>query len=88
MTVTKEDFEREGFVGPLAGMQFQRKWEELAYAEGKGKIPLQLFGDLLRGQKSDTIGEIIPTTKGEYTLADLRNCLPVTPHYLYLFLRR
>ena len=76
VTVTKEDFEREGFVGPLAGVQFQRKWEELAYAEGNGKIPLQLFGDLLRGQKSDTIGEIIPTTKGEYTLADLRNCLP------------
>lgn len=76
VTVTKEDFEREGFVGPLAGMQFQKKWEELAYAEGNGKIPLQLFGDLLRGQKSDTIGEIIPTTKGDYTLADLRNCLP------------
>ncbi len=76
VTVTKEDFEREGFTGPLAGVQFQRKWEELAYAEGNGKIPLQLFGDLLRGQKSDTIGEIIPTTKGQYTLADLRNCLP------------
>lgn len=76
VTVTKEDFEREGFSGPLAGVQFQRKWEELAYIEGNGKIPLQLFGDLLRGQKSDTIGEIIPITKGEYTLADLRNCLP------------
>lgn len=76
VTVTPEDFEREGFFGALAGMQFQRKWEEAAYREGKGKIPLQLFGDLLRGQKSDTIGKIIPTTKGEYTPADLRNCLP------------
>ena len=76
VTVTPEDFEAEGFIGPLAGMQFQRKWEEAAYREGNGKIPIQLFGDLLRGKKSDTIGEIVPNTKGEYSFAELRNCLP------------
>ena len=76
VTVTPEDFAKEGFDGPLAGVQFQRKWEEATYQEGRGKIPIQLFGDLLRGQKSDTIGEIIPNTKGTYVLADLRNCLP------------
>ena len=76
VTVTPEDFEREGMQGPLAGMNFQRKWEEAAYLQGQGKIPVQLFGDLLLKKKSDTIGEIIPNTKGEYVFADLWKCLP------------
>ncbi len=76
VTVTPEDFVNEGFTGPLAGVQFQRKWEEAAFKEGHGKIPIQLFGDLLSGQKSVTIGEIVPNTKGKYSLSDLRNCLP------------
>ncbi len=76
VTVTPEDFEREGMHGPLAGMQFQRKWEEAAYLQGQGKIPVQLFGDLLLKRKSDTIGEIIPNTKGDYVLTELSECLP------------
>ena len=76
VTVTPEDFEAEGFTGPLAGMQFQRKWEKAAYAAGGGKIPIQLFGDLLRGKKSATIGEIVPNTKGAYVFAELTSCLP------------
>lgn len=76
VTVTPEDFASEGFKGPLAGMQFQRKWEEAAFSTGKGKIPMQLFGDLLSGKKSATIGEIVPNTKGAWTYADLSDCLP------------
>lgn len=76
VTVTPEDFKKEGFHGPLAGMQFQRKWEETAYAVGNGKIPMQLFGDLLSGKKSDTIGEIIPNTRGDWCFANLQDCLP------------
>lgn len=76
VTVTPEDFTREGFTGPLAGMKFQRKWEEAAFRAGNGKIPMQLFGDLLRNKKSDTIGAIVPNTKGEWTFADLNECLP------------
>lgn len=76
VTVTPEDFKAEGFDGPLAGMQFQRKWEEAAYREGNGKIPLQLFGDLLSEKKSATIGEIVPDTKGDWTFGNLNNCLP------------
>ena len=76
VTVTPEDFVSEGFEGPLAGMQFQRKWEEAAYRVGNGKIPMQLFGDLLSGKKSATIGEIVPNTKGAWQFADLTECLP------------
>lgn len=77
VTVTPEDFATEGFEGPLAGMQFQRKWEEAAFKCGNGKIPMQLFGDLLSGKKSATIGEIVPNTKGAWTYANLNDCLPV-----------
>lgn len=76
VTVTPEDFLKEGFQGPLAGMQFQRKWEEAAFRQGNGKIPVQLFGDLLSGKKSDTIKSILPNTKGAFAPADLRECLP------------
>ena len=76
VTVTPDDFLKEGMEGPLAGMQFQRKWEKAAYLLGNGKIPVQLFGDLLLKKKSDTIGEIIPNTKGAYELSDLSGCLP------------
>lgn len=76
VTVTPEDFAKEGFTDVLAGMRFQRKWEALAYEQGQGSIPVQLFGDLLRNEKSATIGEIQPDMKGAYTFANLRDCLP------------
>lgn len=76
VTVTPEDFKREHLTGVLAGMQFQRKWEELAYQQCNGKIPVQLFGDLLSHKKSVTMGEIVPEVKGSFEYANLEECLP------------
>ncbi len=73
VTVGPEDY---GGDGPLSGIAFQRKWEALAYQAGKGKVPVQLFGDLLTGRESVTIGNIKPDIRGEYRLSDLRGCLP------------
>ncbi|MDF2539438.1 MAG: oxidoreductase, FAD-binding [Herbinix sp.] len=73
VTVQPEDF---GLGDPLSGIHFQRKWEELAYDTGKGKVPVQLFGDLLRNQESVTIGNVKPHIKGEYRLTNLTKCLP------------
>ena len=73
VTVQPEDF---GAKEPLSGITFQRKWEKLAFEAGKGKVPVQLFGDLIRNRESDTIGAIKPNIKGEYRLANLTNCLP------------
>ncbi len=42
VSVTPEDF---GSDHPLAGIAFQRKLEEKAYQLGKGKIPVQRYGD-------------------------------------------
>jgi len=73
VTVLPEDF---GGEGPLRGMEFQRKWEQAAYQIGKGTVPVQLFGDLLRDKDSVTIGGITPNIKGSYCLTNLTNCLP------------
>lgn len=83
VTVTPDDFKEDtelvnkfGADYPLIGMEFQRKWEKKAYEEGESFVPVQRFGDLLRNKKSDKIGRIKPNLKGNYKLANLRNCLP------------
>lgn len=77
-TVTPEDFSSLGahVSDPLAGVEFQRKYEALAYHAGRGKIPVQLYGDFLAGKTSRGFGGYLPSTKGEYCMADLHACLP------------
>lgn len=73
VTVQPSDFPGND---PLSGVAFQRKWERAAYVAGKGAVPVQLFGDLLRNRESVTIGKITPNIKGSYQLANLADCLP------------
>jgi uncharacterized FAD-dependent dehydrogenase len=73
VTVTPKDF---GSTEPLSGITFQRKWEHLAFEAGKGKIPVQLFGDFIKDRDSTALGNITPNIKGGYRLANLTNCLP------------
>lgn len=73
VSVTPDDFESDD---ALAGVEFQRKLERAAYREGKGKIPVQLFGDFKEGRVSECYGEITPVTKGEVSFADLNKVLP------------
>ena len=75
VSVTSEDF---GSNHPLAGMEFQRKYENLAYIAGGRdyKAPIQLVGDFMNDRKSTKIGLVEPTYKPGYELTDLRNCLP------------
>lgn len=73
VTVTPEDFEGDS---PLAGIEFQRKWEEQAYLIGGGQIPVQLWGDFKHNRPTALLGEIIPNIKGSYTLSNLKDCLP------------
>lgn len=68
------------FVGtsPLRGMEFQRKYEKLAYEIG-GKnynAPIQLVGDFLNDKISTKLGSIKPSYKRGYTFANLKECLP------------
>ena len=75
VTVTPEDF-GGAEEDVLTGVEFQRKLEAAAYRAGEGKIPVQLFGDLLNHKSSVTIGHIVPNTKGAYKLTSLEECLP------------
>jgi uncharacterized protein len=74
VTIQPEDF---GSGDPLSGMEFQRKIEKAAFEVGKGYVPVQLFGDLLRDKDSITIGNITPNIKGDYRLTNLKHCLPI-----------
>lgn len=69
VTVTPEDFPGEG---PLAGVEFQRKLEEMAFTLGKGKIPLQLYGDFLNNRETQALGQINPCIKGDWNFSNLR----------------
>lgn len=73
VTVQPEDF---GSGDPLSGITFQRNLEKSAYHAGKGLVPVQLFGDLLRDKESVTIGDVTPNIKGAYQLTNLNPCLP------------
>ena len=74
MSVTPEDFKEKT---PLAGIEFQRGLESVAYKMGNGFVPIQLYEDFCKnriGKKG--IGEIIPQIKGGYEFANLRGLLP------------
>lgn len=78
VNVTPEDFKKAGFGNHvLSGVEFQKKYEKLAYIEGKGSIPVQLFKDFKANKPTEKLGHISPNIKGKYTLGNLNNCLPV-----------
>lgn len=77
VTVTTGDFpETEPGREALAGVMFQRNLEEKAYALGKGKIPVQLYGDFRENRISTGFGQVAPAFKGQYAFANLRQLLP------------
>ena len=75
VTVGPDDFKGEH---PLAGMEFQRHYESLAFKLGGGnyKAPVQLIGDFLNDKKSTKLGSVIPTYKPGFEFRELKECLP------------
>jgi len=64
--------------GPLAGIAFQRKWEERAFALGGSdyRAPGQLVGDFIAGRPSTALGSVEPSYKPGVTPTDLSTSLP------------
>ncbi|TCZ57890.1 NAD(P)/FAD-dependent oxidoreductase [Roseicella aquatilis] len=62
----------------LAGVDFQRRWESLAFEAGGGdyRAPGQLVGDFLAGRPSTALGEVRPSYQPGVTPTDLARCLP------------
>ncbi|MCW3475849.1 NAD(P)/FAD-dependent oxidoreductase [Limobrevibacterium gyesilva] len=63
---------------PLAGIAFQRHWEERAFAAGGGTYaaPGQRVGDFLAGRPSVALGAVVPSYRPGVHPTDLSTCLP------------
>ena len=63
---------------PLAGIAFQRHWEERAYKAGgeTWSAPAQRVGDFLAGRPSTSLGDVVPSYRPGVTPTDLALCLP------------
>ena len=63
---------------PIAGIEFQRRLEERAFALGGGtyQAPGQLVGDFLAGTASTQLGAVKPSYKPGVQLGDLSSSLP------------
>ncbi len=75
VNVNPKDF---GSDHPLAGIEFQRKWEHIAFFEG-GKnynAPAQLVGDFINRKPSVIAHEVNPTYKPGIRFTSLDKCLP------------
>ena len=77
--ITPEDYSPTDYPGgPLAGIAFQRHWEERAFELG-GKdysAPGQLVGDFMAGRPSTKLGSVIPSYTPGVHLCDLSTALP------------
>lgn len=73
--VNPQDFPGQS---PLAGIEYQRKWEKAAFLLGGGcfRAPAQLVGDFLAGRASAACGWIKPTYSRSVVYTDLTECLP------------
>ena len=73
--VGPEDF---GGTDPLAGVRFQRKWEQAAFAHGGSNwhAPAQLVSDFLAKRASKGPGSILPTYRPGVTWTQMEGCLP------------
>jgi uncharacterized FAD-dependent dehydrogenase len=71
--VGKEDF---GVPGPLAGMEFQRHWEEKAFQLGGGNYhaPAQKLSDFIEGREPSSLRKA--SFQPGITAARLEKCLP------------
>ena len=63
---------------PLAGVEFQRRWEEAAFLAGGGdyRAPAQLIGDFLKKQPSKAVGDVNPTYLPGVNWTEMDKCMP------------
>jgi uncharacterized FAD-dependent dehydrogenase len=73
--VTPTDFSNDH---PLAGVEFQRMWEQKAFALGGHNFfaPIQLVGDFLSSRPSMDLGNIEPSYRPGWRPAQVSDCLP------------
>ncbi|HET9033939.1 MAG TPA: NAD(P)/FAD-dependent oxidoreductase [Dokdonella sp.] len=74
VAITPEDYPGH----PLAGVAFQRHWEERAFVLGGSNYnaPAQRVGDFIAGSPSSQFGNVLPSYKPGVHLCDLATALP------------
>ena len=74
VAVTPDDYPGDA----LAGIAFQRRWEEAAFVAGGGTYaaPAQRVEDFLAGRPSTTLGSVVPSYRPGVRPTDLATCLP------------
>jgi uncharacterized FAD-dependent dehydrogenase len=75
VSVTPDDFCSNN---PLEGIEYQRKWEKLAFEVGgrNYSAPVQKVKDFLDNKVSASFGNIEPSYTGGVALENLNKCLP------------
>ena len=73
VSITPEDIKGDE---PLDAVSFQETLERVFFEAGNGMIPVQRFGDFVKGEKSTALGSVKPVTKGKISLSELKSCLP------------
>jgi hypothetical protein len=75
VSVTPDDYPGSG---PLAGVAFQRRLEEKAFALGKGRIPVQYYKDFRKEERKEgrISADFHPSIKGGYVFAQVNELLP------------
>lgn len=76
--VRPEDFPGDYRRNPLAGIDFQRHWESMAFIAGGSTYdaPAQRVGDFLAGRPSTALGSIEPSYQPGVHMTDLAACAP------------
>lgn len=69
-----------GSSHPLAGVEYQRNWERLAFIEGGKDLsaPMQRVTDFIDGKRTRDLNgvKILPSYTGNIRACNLENCLP------------
>lgn len=73
VTVRPEDFKTDSVLG---GIEFQRKYERLAFSLGSGAAPVQLAADFVKDRVTQRLSGVEPSFTGKTVFAPLRECLP------------
>ncbi|MCK6392032.1 MAG: NAD(P)/FAD-dependent oxidoreductase, partial [Azonexus sp.] len=78
VNVDPEDFPEDVRRNPLAGIDFQRHWESLAFVAGGSDYcaPAQRVGDFLAGRPSTALGTVQPSYQPGVKMTDLASCAP------------
>lgn len=75
VSVEPQDF---GSSYPLAGVEFQRQWERLAFQAGgrDNSAPVQRLEDFINSRNSGKLGIVKPSYTGKVRVTDINMCLP------------